>query len=592
MLYRELASAYDQIESVSGMLEKIRLFSEVLKRAAPSEVAHIVALTLGRLFPDWMGEPELGLAEKTTIQVVAAAASVRERDVLELLKKTGDIGTTAEELLRNSAQGSLFREEITVKRVFDTLYSVAKSSGQGSTRDKVSILVGLLADAEPIEARYILRTVIGDLRLGLGTMSIVDALALAFTEGKSASPIIERALYVNSDLPNIAHILASQGIDAVRQIGIEVGRPIMMMAAKKLANPREILEKTGGRALVEYKYDGERLQIHKRGSEIILFSRRHEMITAQYPDIVELVKNSVTARECVLEGECVATDIETGRVRPFQELMRRRRKTGIDAMTTEVPTALYLFDALYVDGRTIMDLPLLERRKMLENIVKVGPRMDLTRAELTDQPERLNEILSEALSEGHEGVIAKAVHEQSVYQPGQRSWLWIKLKASYSEVLADSFDLVVVGAMHGRGKRTGVYGAILAAVYDPETDSYPTVCKIGTGFTDQMLTQFKERLDHHIIPVRHPRVVSDIEADVWFEPRCVIEVLGDEITVSPIHPAGRDRLRAGGLAIRFPRFTGRWRDDKDPTQASTVDDLVEVFEKQRGPTQGEDADGP
>jgi DNA ligase-1 len=192
------------------------------------------------------------------------------------------------------------------------------------------------------------------------------------------------------------------------------------------------------------------------------------------------------------------------------------------------------------------------------------------------------EVFKEAIDSGHEGVIAKAIHEGSAYQAGSRSWLWIKLKASYQEGMADSVDLVVVGAIHGRGKRAGLYGAILASAYDVDSDTFPTVCKIGTGFTDEMLVELKERLDRHSIETMSPKVISDVQADVWFSPSEVIEVLGDEMTVSPTHSAGRGRLEGGGLAIRFPRFTGRWREDKDPKQATTVGDLIEIFERQRG----------
>ncbi|MFW9958884.1 MAG: ATP-dependent DNA ligase, partial [Candidatus Odinarchaeota archaeon] len=356
-----------------------------------------------------------------------------------------------------------------------------------------------------------------------------------------------------------------------------------MMAAKKLSEPVEIMEKVGKRALVEFKYDGERIQVHKNRDNIVLFSRRQEIITNQYPDVVELIRNHVKTESCVLEGECVAIDPSTGKMRPFQELMRRRRKTDIEKTQDEVPIAFYIFDMLFLNGKDITEYPLLERRNLMETSLVMDDRVQLTTGELIEAPERLYEFFKTALDTGHEGVIAKAVHEGSKYQAGARSWLWIKLKASYTEGLADSIDLVIVGAIHGRGKRTGVYGAILASAYDDMTDTYPTVCKIGTGFTEEMLAEFKERLEEHVLEAKNPKVISDIEADIWFEPVEVIEVLGDEITVSPTHPAGRSRLKGeGGLAIRFPRFTGKWRDDKDPTQATTVDDLIEAFEKQRG----------
>lgn len=583
MLYENLAQAYDEIESTSGSLEKIKILSDLLKAAEPSVVDKIVALTMGKLHPDWKNEPEIGVAEKMAIQVVAAAASVPESAVREILRKTGDIGSTAEELLGASAQATLFAQALTVSGVYDTLDEAAKISGSGSSKEKISKLISILTDAHPIEARYILRTVTGSLRLGLGDMGVIDALSTAFTGSRDARSAIEDAFNVCSDLSRVACVLAEKGIDGVRKIHTEVAVPIRMMAAKKLSSPAEIMEKIGMKALVEFKYDGERIQAHKNGDKITLYSRRQEIITNQYPDVVGLIRAQVKAKSCVLEGECVAIDPETGRIRPFQELMRRRRKTDIEKTQDDVPVALYVFDILFLNGKDVTALPMLERRKLIERTIQTSDRVQLTTAELTDNPDRLYEIFKRALDTGHEGVIAKAVHESSRYQAGARSWLWIKLKASYAEGLADSIDLVIVGALHGRGKRTGLYGAILASVYDDMTDTYPTVCKIGTGFTEEMLAEFKERLEEHVLESRSPKVISDIEADVWFEPVEVIEVLGDEITISPTHPAGRNRLKGkGGLAIRFPRFTGRWRDDKDSTQATTVDDLIEAFERQRG----------
>ncbi len=582
MYYGQLAQVYDAIEKASGSLEKIDLFAEILKEAEVEDVDKIVVLTIGKLHPDWKGEPEIGIAEKMAVQVVATAAGIHETVVLEQLRKSGDIGVTAEELLAGSVQETLFAEEPTIAHVYNTLNTVARASGSGSNKEKIANLVGLVTDGTPLEAKYILRTVTGQLRLGLGDMGIIDALAVAFTGSRDSRPEIERAYNFCSDIGRVACLLADVGIEAIREVKAKVGTPIRMMAAKKLSDPAEIMEKTGARALVEYKYDGERVQIHKSGNEVILFSRRQEQITNQYPDVVQLVQSNVIANDCILEAECVAINPETGTMRPFQELMRRRRKTDIMATMKEVPVALFFFDVLFVDGVDLTSLPMLERRKKLEKVVSLDARVSLTVGEVTEDPERLDAIFMEALGTGHEGVIAKAVHKDSIYQAGSRSWLWIKLKASYKEGMSDSVDLVIVGAFHGRGKRTGVYGAILASVYDDDSDTFPTVCKIGTGFTDEMLEEFKARLDEHLIESRNPKVVSDIKPDVWFEPVEVIEVLGDEITISPIHPAGRGRVLGsdGGLAIRFPRFTGRWRDDKGPTQATTVSDFLEAFEKQ------------
>jgi DNA ligase-1 len=583
MNYEILAQTYEDIVNISGTLEKIDRFAALLKEAIPEEIDKIIALTQAKLHPDWKGEPEIGIAEKMAVQIVASASSTTEKIVKETLRKLGDIGAVAEKLLADSAQATLFAEEATILHVYNTLDEVAKLSGSGSTKMKASKLVGLLTDVSPLEAKFILRTITGTQRLGLSDMGILDSLSVAFTGSRDARPIIEGAYNVCSDMGKVACTLVSSGLDGVKKIEAQVGIPIKMMAAKKLTTSVEILEKAGNRTLVEYKYDGERVQIHKLKDDITLFSRRQEIITQQYPDVVEFVRDRVEADSCILEAECVAIDPVTGKMRPFQELMRRRRKEDIDKTQEEVPVALYFFDILYLDSKDITHLPLPERRKKMEEIVNTNDRVLLTKGEVTDDPDRLDAIFMESLDTGHEGVIAKAVHNESGYQAGSRSWLWIKLKASYKEGMADSVDLVIVGAIHGRGKRAGVYGAILASAYNQHDDTYPTVCKIGTGFTDEMLVELKKRLDVHIIDNKSPKVHAGIDADVWFEPIEVIEVIGDEITVSPTHPAAKGRLddEDAGLAIRFPRFTGKWRDDKSAIQATTVDDIVETFFRQR-----------
>ena len=582
MLYEKLARAYDLIETTSGTLEKTRIFSELICETPSELVGTVLALTINKLFPDWKSEPEMGVAEKMAIQILAAAASVDEAQIRENLRSSGDLGSTAETILQSGGQTSLFPKDIGVQDVFDTFVEVSRASGSGSSKEKISLLVGLLSDAKPLEARYILRSVTGTMRLGLGYMSIMDALSMAYVGDKSIRPLIEQAFNVRSDLVSVAAVLAKKGVDGLEQIHASVGIPIRMMAAKKLSNASEILQKLGGTALVEYKYDGERVQVHKDGEIVVLYSRRQEVITEQYPDIVEYVCYHVRAKRCVIEGECIAIDKSTGGVRPFQELMRRRRKTGIEEMMREIPVAIRFFDILFLEDRDVTSLPMLGRRQLLDDIIESCEQVDITTGKVVTEPSEIEEIFAKALEAGNEGVIAKAIHNESTYQAGSRSWLWIKLKASYKEGFTDSVDLVIVGAMYGRGRRTGVYGAVLASAYDPVNDTYPTVCKIGTGFTDEVFVEFKERLDPLQLDRRDPKVLSDIEADLWFQPRVVIEVLGDEITISPTHSAGRGQVEGGGLAIRFPRFTGRWRDDKEANQATTVGDLIEVFENQRG----------
>jgi DNA ligase-1 len=375
--------------------------------------------------------------------------------------------------------------------------------------------------------------------------------------------------------------LAEEGLEGIKKFKVVVGEPIRPMLAERLSSPEEILEKLGGKCIAEYKYDGERIQAHKKGDEITLFSRRLEDISDQYPDAIQLLRQHVKAKEAILEAECVAIDPDTGEMRPFQELMHRRRKYGIEKAMEEYPVSLFMFDALYVDGKDLTLEPYPVRRKTLESVVREGDRVKLAKHIITGDVKELETFFLEAIEEGCEGLMCKSIAEDSVYQAGARGWLWIKYKRDYKSEMTDTVDLVVVGAFHGRGKRAGTYGALLLAAYNPDNDTFETVTKCGTGFTDEDLAKLPEMMKKHVISHKHPRVNSMIEADVWFEPKVVIEVLGAEITLSPIHTCAMDAIRKGsGLAIRFPRFTGNYRLDKAAEDATTSNEIVEMYQKQ------------
>jgi len=306
-----------------------------------------------------------------------------------------------------------------------------------------------------------------------------------------------------------------------------------------------------------------------------------ENISDQYPDAIELVKEHVKAKEAILEGECVAMDLETGEMRPFQELMHRRRKYDIEQAMGQYPVSLFMFDALYVDGKdlTLDAYPI--RRRALEKALKENDRVKPAKHIITTKAKELEKFFEEAIADGCEGLVCKAVGKESVYQAGARGWLWIKYKRDYKSEMTDTVDLVVVGAFHGRGKRAGTYGALLLAAYNRDTDTFETVTKCGTGFTDKDLASLPELLQTHVIPRKHSRVQSTLEADVWFEPKVVLEILGAEITLSPIHTCAMDSIRKGsGLAIRFPRFTGNYRMDKSAEDATASQEVVEMYRGQ------------
>jgi DNA ligase-1 len=461
------------------------------------------------------------------------------------------------------------------------LDKMAKTAGSGAVDTKMSLLGGLLSDASPEEAKYLLRTVTGNLRLGIADMTVLDALAIAYGGGKEARELIERAYNISSDLGRVATIVAEKGIEGIKKFQVVVFEPIRPMLAERLASPEEILDKLGGKCVAEYKYDGERVQMHKKGKKVILYSRRLENISDQYPDAVDLIRECVSAEEAILEGECVAMDLETGEMRPFQELMHRRRKYGIEEAIGQYPVSLFMFDALYVDGKDFTQEPYPTRRKTLEKALVKSNRMTLAKHVVVSNVKQLESFFEEAIEDGCEGLMCKSIGKESVYQAGSRGWLWIKYKRDYKSEMTDTVDLVVVGAFHGRGKRAGAYGALLMATYNKKLDVFETVTKCGTGFTDKDLALLPEMLRKHEIPRKHSRVQSLLVADVWFEPIIVMEILGAEITLSPIHTCAMDSIRKGsGLAIRFPRFTGKYRTDKAPEDATDSAEVVEMYRAQ------------
>ena len=580
MRYLTIANAYEKIEATTKRLEMTDLLVEVLKKTPKEIIDKVVYLTQGRIYPDFV-DLEIGVAEKLAIKAIARASGRRESEIEEDLKITGDIGETAQKFMAKKRQVTFFQQPLTVQKVYETLDKMAKTSGSGAVDLKMALLAGLLAAATPKEAKYIVRVVTGNLRLGIADMTVLDALAIAYGGGKEARELIERAYNISSDLGRVAKTVAEKGLRGVKKFEVFVGEPIRPMLAERLSSPEEILEKLGGRCIAEYKYDGERLQAHKKGDEAVLFSRRLENISDQYPDAVELIKRHVKAKDAILEAECIAIDPNTGEMRPFQELMHRRRKYGIEKAMEEYPISLFMFDALYVDGKDLTLEPYPVRRRALEKAIEGSDRVKIAKYIITDNVEELEKFFLEAIEDGCEGLVCKSIAKDSIYQAGARGWLWIKYKRDYKSEMTDTVDLVIVGAFHGRGKRAGTYGALLLAAYNPDADIFETVTKCGTGFTDEDLAKLPKMMQKHVIPHRHPRVNSMLEADVWFEPVVVLEILGAEITLSPIHTCAMDSIRKGsGLAIRFPRFTGNYRLDKAAEDATTVSEIVEMYQKQ------------
>ncbi len=539
----------------------------------------VTYLIQGKLYPDYEGI-ELGLADKMVMRAIASSSGKSLTEVERLYQKTGDLGDTAGEAMRSKGQSSLYPEPMTVERVYSTFDKVARTSGAGSQEQKLKLVSSLLNDATSEESRYIIKFVMGQLRLGIADYTVLDALALAFTGDKSNRKVLENAYNVSSDLGTAARLLAANGLESVRSMQVTLFKPLRPMLAERVITAEEALERMEGRAGVEFKLDGERVQIHKGRQGVELFSRRLERITGHYPDLVDSVR--MIKSDVILEGEVVAVNAQTGEYLPFQELMHRRRKHGVEEAMENYPVVINLFDILYLDGQSKMHLTYLERRKLLKKVVdsaKNKEKVRLIEQTIAEKPEEIERFMTVAIEEGCEGVMIKQL--SSVYRAGAREYAWVKLKREYRSDLADTIDLVIIGALHGRGRRTGKYGALLLAAYDPKSDMFQSATKVGTGFTDEHLEQFYNNLEKHVIPHRHARVETGMEMDVWFEPAVVIEVIASEITLSPSHPAAKNSVREGfGLALRFPKFTGKVRDDKNAEDATASEELVSMYRKQ------------
>lgn len=581
MKFIRLAEVFEKIEATSKRLEMTSLLVDLIKETSSDEVGKVAYLIQGKLYPDYMGI-ELGLAEKLLIKAVSDVTGRSESQVDADYKKTGDLGLTVEKLLQKKSQAALFKRPLNVKTVYDTFDKIAHAAGSRSVELKIRLLASLLTDASPIEAKFIARMAIGRLRLGVADMTVLDALAIAYGGDKTAREPIERAYNLSSDLGYVAEVVARDGLEGIKKFRITIGRPIRPMLCERLPSAREILEKLGGVGAAEYKYDGLRVQAHIDAKRVHLFSRRLENITDQFPDVAKLLQMGVKANEAIVEGECVAVDPHTGDMLPFQVISQRRgRKYEIQKMTEEVPVTVFLFDILYLSGKDLTPAPYLERRKHLLKVTKSSDHLMIAEQMQARDPERLEVLMDQAVAAGCEGLVVKNISDESTYQAGARGWLWIKYKRSYKAEVQDTFDLVPVGAFAGRGRRAGSYGALLMAVYNQESDVFDTICKLGSGFTDQDLANLPKMLESVLDKQRHPRVNSLMQPDVWFIPSVVMEVAADEITVSPLHTCGWDAVRpASGLALRFPRFTGSWRKDKAPEDATTSREVLEMYKKQ------------
>jgi len=579
MKFSVLSDSLEKMELTTKRLELTDILVELIKKTPTNRISKVIYLIQGKIRPNFEGV-ELGIAEKLVIRAISKSSGTTIKKIEADYNDDGDLGKTGANILKQKTQTTFSAETITLDRVYNTLLKISNLEGKGSQDMKMKYISSLLNDATPIESKFVLKILLGTLRLGIAENTVMDALAIAFTGKKENREIVENAYNVSSDLGKVSEVLATEGLDGILKFNTSLFSPIRPMLADRVKSEQDAIKKIENEFAAEYKLDGERAQIHKKNNEIILFSRSLENITKYYPDIVEKISNSINANEGIFEAEIVAINESTGNFLPFQELMHRRRKHKLEQAILDYPITVNFFDLLYYNGNDFLEKPYSERRKNLESIIKENNFARLIPMSIVKKEEDISEILENSINSGCEGLMLKVLN--SPYRAGTRGNNWLKLKREYQNELGDSLDLVVVGAFFGRGRRTGKYGTLLLSTYNSESDTFPTICKVGTGFTDENLDQLFQILSNKVILKKNPRVESSIEADIWFEPELVLEIVASEITLSPIHKTGLDMIRKDtGFALRFPKFTGKIRTEKSVEDASVDEEVIALYKNQK-----------
>jgi DNA ligase 1 len=567
---RRLAAAFAGLETTQSRRTMVQVLAELCREAAPDDLAVVLYLTQGRLRPAYEAV-EIGMGEQTMAQMLADAYQAPLERVAQVSASLGDLGLAAEQL--NPREQS----DLPVSAVYDILLEVARTAGRGSSERRVRRLAELFALLGRLEARYVARICLGRLRLGVGDATLLDGLAAAFATVRKP---LERAYNLHPDLGWLGETLATVGIEALARAHPEPGVPILPALAERLPSAEAILARLGP-CLVEPKYDGLRVQLHRDGDRVWLFSRRLENLTEMLPEVVRAVPEQIALQRCIVEGEALVYNPETEEFLPFQITAQRRRKYRVEEMTVRYPLRLFLFDLMLEGMDDYTPRPLHERREALLAFVRRAPDrpIDVTRDAVVDDAEALDRFFDECISEGLEGILAKRL--DSPYHAGARNFNWVKLKRAARGALTDTVDAVIVGYLLGRGARARLgIGSLLVAVYDADNDKFETIAKVGSGLTEEKWVRLRGLLDEVRSPQRPARVVSRLVPDMWVVPTYVVEVQADEITRSAMHTAGQAPGESG-YALRFPRVIDWIREDRRPEDATTVDEILRMHAQQR-----------
>ncbi len=562
MDYSVLVDKYEKLEEIPSKLKKAEIISGFLKSISSSELPKIVLLLQGRVFPSY-SEFELGIATQMMIKSISQASGFSPEKVEDMLKRNGDLGLTAEQCIETRKQQSLLKKKLTVDHVFENLQKLAVITGEGSQNKKLSLISELIISAQPKEAKYIVRTVLGELRVGVAEGIIRDAVVSAFLideksskeEKEKAVEAVDYAWNILSDFGEVARIAKEKKESGLRKVKVELGKPVQVMLGITAEKIEDVTENY--KILAEWKYDGARVQCHKKGDKVWVYTRRLENVTPQFPDIVKMIKDGIKVDECIVEGETLGID-KNGIPIPFQILSQRiHRKYDIEKMVKEIPIQVNLFDIVYLNGKNLFDKPLTERKEILNKIIKPTPgKFQLAKQIVSNDLTELEKFYKEALNSKQEGIFLKVLDSPYVF--GRHVGGWYKIKP-----VMETLDLIVISATWGEGSRAKWLTSYELACRDPDTGKFLSCGMMSTGLTEEEYKMMTETLK--------PLITQEKGRTVKVKPKIIIEVKYQEIQKSVNYESG--------MALRFPALS-RIRDDKGPNDVDSLDRVKKLYESQ------------
>ncbi|MEK6842375.1 MAG: ATP-dependent DNA ligase [Nanoarchaeota archaeon] len=568
MLYKKLSELYEELSSTTKRLKKIEILGEFLKELNESD-KDVLYLLLGDIYPEY-DERKIGISNQLAIKAIAKATGTEISEVVKSWKTIGDLGKVAEELKKKKKQSTLSSHHLTTEKILINLRKLPELEGKGTVEKKLSLIIELLTSASSTEAKYIIRTLIGDLRIGLKESTIKESMALAFfhEEKKESAKKLQDAIDKSNDISMVFEMAKKRKLGEIEKVSLEVGKPIKVMLAQKAKNIHEGFEAVGKPCAIEYKYDGFRMLIHKKDDKVILFTRRLENVTKQFPEVVEYVKKHVKGKSFILDSEAVGYDKKTKVYTSFQKISQRiRRKYDIEKLRDELPIEVNVFDILYYEGKSMLNEPFTERTRLIKKILH-NNKYKLIHAKqiITGDEKKAGEFYKNALGDNQEGVMMKNL--QSIYQPGSRVGFMLKIKPEERDL-----DLVIVGGEYGTGKRSGWLSSFILACRDEKNHKFLEIGKVGTGIKEKSTPSSAGGVSFDDLTKKlKPFITKEHGKNVEIKPKIVVSVTYQEIQHSPTY--------SSGFALRFPRFTAL-RPDRNPNDVSTLEEIKKDFENQK-----------